>query len=192
MAERKHADWDRLATLYAPYLEGDGKATDALFREFTRVLHGYFSARLRADPGVDDLVQATLLKLHFSRERFDSARSLKTWVFTIASRSLIDYWRGSTADLDDSEDVLEALPAEGLDPALKTELHGDLNEALKTLKPIDRSIVYLYAVEGLSLAEIAASLGLTEGAAKVRAHRAYRELRGFLGVFALLLFRDWT
>ena len=80
-------------------------------------------------------------------------------------------------------------PRGELDPSLKVELHGDLNAALETLKPIDRSIVYLYGVEGLSMAEIAASIGITEAAAKLRAHRAYRELRKILVVvLAVLVF----
>jgi RNA polymerase sigma-70 factor (ECF subfamily) len=73
------------------------------------------------------------------------------------------------------------VPSDILTPEQKTLLSSDLNKALAELKPIDRSIVYLYGVEGFSMAEIAQALSLTEGATKLRAHRAYHELRGLLG-----------
>ncbi len=52
-------------------------------------------------------------------------------------------------------------------------------------------IVYLYAVEGLSMAEIATATGFTEAAVKVRAHRSYLQLRDLLalGMFLFFLMR---
>lgn len=73
-----------------------------------------------------------------------------------------------------------SLLRELLTPEEKTRLHTDLNRALEGLKPLERSIVYLYGVEELSMAEIAKALGLTEGATKLRAHRAYQDLRKIL------------
>ena len=127
------------------------------------------------------------MKIHFARDRFDPSHSLKTWIFTIASRSLIDFWRGSkTQYIDDSfqdssgTDILETFPAQGLSLEEKLSLAEDLNHSLKALKPIDRTIVYLYGVEGFSMAEIAKMHGMSEGAVKVRAHRAYQELKKIL------------
>lgn len=193
---RNHANWDHLQILFPNYLQGDVTASRDLFSELMRVIEAYFKARIQSDTEVDDLVQATLLKIHFSRDRFQQNLSLKTWVFTIASRTLIDHWRGLETDLhepkndreaDDLNAAIEALPSPLLDPSTKVELHHDLNKSLKKLKPMDRSIVYLYGVEGLSMAEIAQVLDITESAAKLRAHRAYKELRSSLGVFVLFL-----
>lgn len=181
----RSANWNELEELFSAYLHGDSSATRTLFSEFLRVLGAYFKMRINSDSEAEDLVQATLLKIHFARDRFDPKQSLKTWIFTIASRSLIDHWRGSATEIEiqepsldgEGDSELESAPSQLLDPAMKTELTQDLNRALKTLKPMDRSIVYLYGVEGLSMAEIAQALSISEGAAKIRAHRAYLELR---------------
>ena len=203
--KRTKADWTNLEGLFSGYLQGDPQETHLLFTELLRVLQGYFGVRLGFGADAEDLAQAALLKIHFARDRFDPKQSLKTWVFTIASRSLIDHWRsarpesslnetGSLAD-SSSEDIstsaLDGLVSELIDPARKTELHRDLNHGLMQLKPMERSIVYLYGVEGLSMAEIGQALSITEGAAKLRAHRAYQELRRILGVLVLVMPHLW-
>lgn len=190
--------WDSLEKLFPSYLQGDAEATRQLFSAILRAIQGYFHVRLSSSQDAEDLSQATLLKIHFARDRFDPQQRLKTWVFTIASRTLIDHWRGHASDQelfelagsegdDESGAGLEQFASEWLDPARKTELHRDINQALAKLKPMERSIVYLYGVEGLSMAEIGLALSITEGAAKLRAHRAYQELRKFLAFLAVLL-----
>jgi RNA polymerase sigma-70 factor (ECF subfamily) len=81
---------------------------------------------------------------------------------------------------DDRESELALIPSTELDPAIKTELKHDLEQAMQILKPIDRSIVYLYVVEEFTMEEIGESLGISESAAKVRAHRSYKKLRDAL------------
>lgn len=189
-SSRSHADWPELEGLFAAYLKDDAQAARVLFSEVLRVLQGYFRARMDSAQDAEDLAQAALLKIHFARDRYDPAQRLKTWVFTIASRTLIDHWRGVASDAEDSElseFVMETVASDWLDPAKKTELHRDINQALMKLKPMERSIVYLYGVEGLSMAEIGEVLSITESAAKLRAHRAYQELRKNLVVWAALI-----
>jgi len=194
-------DWLQRQTQFLLYIDGQAEATRELFLSLMGVLKGYFEARIGRGGDAEDLVQATLLKIHFARDSFDRGQSLKTWVFTIASRTLIDHWRGSAHEIEtirpsteapDAESLIDTLPAEFLNPEQKTQLHGDLNRALETLKPIERSIVYLYGVEGLSMAEIAQIHGLSETAVKLRAHRAYSDLRKILGcvIWFYLLYRS--
>ena len=52
-----------------------------------------------------------------------------------------------------------------------------VEEALDALSPDQREAVLLHKVHGLSFSEIAETLGISVGAAKVRAHRGYEHLR---------------
>jgi RNA polymerase sigma-70 factor (ECF subfamily) len=193
LRNKRDAIWAGLETQFALYLHGDFQVVTPLFQQLKKSLFAYFKVRLNELADVEDLTQATLLKIHFSRDRYDPERSLKTWVFTIASRTLIDHYRGNSSeekhlgarssDFEDGElgeGELERIASGLIGPDDQTELSYDLNLALMTLKPIDRSVVYLYGVEGLSLAEIGLALHTTEAAAKVRAHRAYKSLRKLL------------
>ncbi len=189
--------WSELQNELPRYLAGEEPATRRLFEGIAAQLRPFFAARQGSAAAADDLTQATLLKIHFARDRYDPALPLKAWVFTIARRTLIDHLRGGAATLmqplAQDEGGLRAEELEPLsptlDPALQAELQRDLHRALATLKPDDRTIVCLYAVEGFSMAEIAERLGMTEGAVKVRAHRSYQQLRKLL--LGLLLASSW-
>ena len=186
-SSRQTERWLKLRELFSSYLANDVSATRELFSELQKTLSAFFRARTRSNEDADELAQAALLKIHLGRDQFDLSRSLKTWVFTIANRSLIDHWRGlKTEPLDktfqpDFEENLNAELASIADPSIRPdqrfEWNHDLRGALETLKPLDRSIVYLYAVEGFSMSEIAQTMGMTENAAKVRAHRSYHKLK---------------
>lgn len=184
MAPDRGVDWIALEEEFAAYTRGDSRAARAFFEAVARALKPFFFVRTRSDKDTEDLVQATLLKLHFSRGRYDPARALKTFVFTVARNTLIDHWRGGDEarglqreSLDDEQAEAFQVAAPELDAAARTELARDLGRALDALKPTDRLIVYLYGAEGFSMAEIAETLGLTEAAVKLRAHRSYTRLR---------------
>lgn len=59
-------------------------------------------------------------------------------------------------------------------------LRQDLVRALRKLAPRDAALVTLTALDGYRVSEIAGLLGLTEGNARVRLHRAHTRLRGLL------------
>lgn len=59
-------------------------------------------------------------------------------------------------------------------------LRKDLVVALKRLKPQDVALVTMTALDGYSIREMAALLGLTENNARVRLHRARKRLRAQL------------
>lgn len=178
-------DWNRLQNLFEEYRNGNEECTQPLFSALEDILLGFFRARMGNSSDYEDLTQVTLLKIHFARERFNQNQALKTWVFTIANRCLIDHWRGykSTEPIDTATEEVS------YDIDIKAELTRDLNKALNTLKPIDRSIVYLYVVEEMTMQEIAKALGLTENAVKIRAHRSYAKMKEILltFIFAVLL-----
>lgn len=198
-------DWSALQALFERYRSGDPQAARSLFTELARRLRGFFRLRVDSDEAATDLAQAAALRIHFARDRFDSSRSLKAWVFTIAERCLIDHYRqrshasrhgsalsaaeegGAAGSMDRAAGRPLELPAAGASAEAKLSLTQELSQALATLLPIDQTIVYLYGVEELSMAEIAAAVGMTEGAVKVRAHRSYQRLRALLSARAIAL-----
>lgn len=69
------------------------------------------------------------------------------------------------------------------DPAIQSELRGVLASAIDELPATLRAVFALHDVEGLSMAEVADTLGISVATAKVRAHRARLRLRKRLGLF---------
>ncbi|MEY3902120.1 MAG: hypothetical protein RL189_1426 [Pseudomonadota bacterium] len=179
----KNDEWGHLQVAFEAYRNGDAAVVSGLFSDLGNRLHKFFFARTRNDSDSDDLTQAALLKIHLSRHSFNNDMSLKTWAFTVAQRTLIDHWRkrsrvDSNESLESEQSHLESVHDKSIiDLASQISMRRSLEDALQTLKPLDRSIVYLSVSEGLSMAELARVLESTEGAVKVRVHRLLKGLR---------------
>jgi RNA polymerase sigma-70 factor (ECF subfamily) len=166
---------------------GEPRAFDALWAATSGRVMGYLWSLKRNRATAEDLLQVTFLKVHRARDTYATGAPVMPWLLAIARRSAVDHWRATarnpaTPSLDDTlpdlvgppSPALEALEAEpGLAELLRTELRqmpAPQSEALMLLK-----------VQGLSLVEAAALTGISVGAMKLRAHRAYEHLRRVLG-----------
>ena len=143
-----------------------------------------------ADPELAaDVVQETFIRAWRGLARFRGESSIGTWLHRIAintaltARRKAARVRGRTAEMDDdhaAEVTAETDPERGGEVM---DLRRSLQDALDSLPVGQRAVVVLKDVEGWSHAEIAAHLGITESAAKVRLHRAHRRLAPLLEFF---------
>lgn len=162
------------------FCAGDAAAFDALFSRYSRPLHGYLS-RLTADAAAaEDLTQATFLSLVRSRGRFHKGNAVKPWLYAIATNAARDHQRRRRPEAlsTDGELPLDA----AAEPALQADvgLERAVRAALAQLPENQREVIVLHRFEGLSMSEIAQTLGAGESAVKVRAHRGYERLRRLL------------
>lgn len=158
---------------------GDARAFDTLFTRYAPQIRSYLLRMVGNGAQADDLVQATFLSVVRARGRFLAGSRFKPWVYAIATNAARDARRRgkSEAVTDDGElpeEAAEAGPAR--DPGLERQVRA----ALEQLPEAQREAILLHRFEGLSFAEVAQVVGLTESAVKVRAHRGYEALRGLL------------
>ncbi len=118
----------------------------------------------------DDIVSETFVRVWHARERLDLA-TVKSYLLAIARNLfLAERRRGQRMTaLDDRE--RDRRPG----PERHAQAHIELQAALAALQrlpEIDRAAVLLRAEEGLSYEEVAAALGISAGAARVKVHRA--------------------
>ena len=96
------------------------------------------------------------------------------WVNAIAQHKLVDALRRRGHQFDvPLEDVVESLAAEA--PVDGLERH-EIDRILASLKAKPRDVVRAITVDGQSIAETAARLGMTEGAVRVMLHRGLAKL----------------
>lgn len=165
-----------LRVLMIAALEGDRRAYRALLGALRPRLAGYFGRRLRREPDeVEDLVQDTLIAIHSRRETYDRAMALTPWVIGIARYKLIDHYRRSGkrtfVPVEDVEGELHAP-----DHAAAADARRDVEAALAGLPERTRRLLRDVKLEELSMAEAAQRAGISEGAAKVAAHRGMKTL----------------
>lgn len=173
----------------AQYVSGDRLAFRRLFEILAPRVRGFFM-RAFSDPALaDDLTQATFMKLHGARASYQSDRALRPWIFTIASSVRRDELRRRHAlpRLEEGDwDNLESADTGPDGPAATTDTARGgsgpdlVRKAIDRLPETLRVVVQLHQYQGLTFAEIAARLGATPGAVRVRASRAYERLRAEL------------
>ncbi|HEX5377550.1 MAG TPA: sigma-70 family RNA polymerase sigma factor [Phenylobacterium sp.] len=169
---------DRLKALMLRGQAGDAAAWRELLSALSRQLRGYFARRMDAGAAADveDLVQETLMAIHRRRATYDPAQPFTAWAHAVARYKLIDFWRRSRirkhVPIDDVADWL----AEDGASAEEGAVRADLDRVLSVLPDRQRALVRDVKIEGLSLAEAGARMGVSEGAAKVALHRAMKVL----------------
>ena len=168
--------------LVSRWLGGDERAATLLVER-----HGPALARFAAtltgsgsDRGqVDDLVQDTFVRAFQSLADFRGESSLRTWLFTIERRLLIDRRRAERRrpagdEITESDAATEYT---ALDAMVAGETEERIRQAIEHLSPLQRDVFTLRVTEGLSYREIAGVVGTTEGAARVHYHNAVRAIK---------------
>ena len=171
-----------LAELVAAARADDAKAFEALVRA-TYAETYTLAYRLTGDEeDARDVVQESYLRAYRGLKRFRGDAQFTTWLYRItancASTQLGRRARHRHDELNDDDNVLDARVDS--DPAAKVEgqaAHERLMTALRALPPRLRAVVVLRDVYDLPHEAIAAELGISESAAKVRLHRARKKLR---------------
>ncbi len=166
--------------LMARFCEGHPPAFDALFQRHAGPVRGYLTRLTGSEATAEDLVQHTFMSLVRSRGRFQPGSRFKPWLYAIATNAARDFQRRGRRP--------EELTPEGELPVVADERTGPrdvglertVRRALDQLPEGQRIPILLHRFEGMGFAEIADTLGLTESAVKVRAHRGYARLRELL------------
>jgi RNA polymerase sigma-70 factor, ECF subfamily len=181
-ADRTLEDEARLVELMVAYQAGELQAFTALHRTLADALTRYIVSVTRDAALAQDLVQETFLEIHRSRRTYLPPLPVRPWVFGVARNVLRRHRRSIAMRLRAQEHDAErrrADAAPGVRPVVSAR---DVEEALQQLPPTRRDVWRLHHVHGLSFREIAARLGIGEGAAKLRSSRAMTTLRALLGI----------
>ncbi len=167
---------DRL--LIERWQAGDERAAAQLVERHAPAL-ARFAVRLGMDEDVDDLVQDTFVRAFGALETFRADSSLRTWLFTIERRLVIDRRRSQGrrgADVE-IEDTHVATSYDALDAMVADESRRRMAAAMQSLTRMQRDVFTLRIQEGQSYREIAEILGTSEGAARVHYHNAMRAVK---------------
>jgi RNA polymerase sigma-70 factor (ECF subfamily) len=168
--------------LMAAYANGNDQVCPALFRAIAPRLLGFLRRSTRDAAQCDDLLQLTMVRLHAARDRYRPGAPVWPWLFTIAARVRIDELRkqhrrpqAGAVDVDHIE--ADDSPAHGGAALDQSDRDQRVRAALDALPESHRVVIQLHRFEGLTFPQIGEALGITAGAARIRAFRAYALLR---------------
>jgi RNA polymerase sigma-70 factor (ECF subfamily) len=177
IGERVSATEDRLRDLLLRGQAGDAAAYHAFLSALSAHLRAFLRRRLARLPDeVEDLVQETLLAVHNQRHTYAPDQPLTAWLHAIAQYKLVDMLRRRARrellhdPLDDESPLLAA------SDAAAGEARRDIARLLDGLPERQRLPIVHVKLEGLSIAEAARRLGMSESAVKVGIHRGLKSL----------------
>ena len=148
------------------------KEPDWLARQYGPAVYRLSFARTGSRADAEDVMQEVFVRLLKVRPDFADQEHAKAWLLRVAANCANDLFRAPWRRRE--EPLSETLSApEGPEP-------GGVVEAVLALPPKYRTAVHLYYYEDLSVAEIAAILGKSEGAIKSRLFRARALLREWM------------
>ncbi|MDQ1437376.1 MAG: polymerase sigma-70 factor, subfamily [Acidimicrobiaceae bacterium] len=171
-----------LAVLVAAAVDGDRSAFEELVKATYADAYTLAFRLTGNEEDARDVVQDAYLRAYKGLKKFRGDASFSTWMYRItancASSYLVKRSRNRHENLDDETHLADERPE--IDPELRADAASErrrLADALESLPPDMRAVVVLRDVYDLPHEAIAAELGITEGAAKVRLHRARKRLR---------------
>lgn len=172
-----------------------------LIRPCERSIYLLLLSLLKNEAEAEDAAQETAIKVYLNLHLFRGEAQFRTWVLSIARNEALGRLRKQGIRREESLDAVTDDQTGDYTPAILTswrevptealeqkELGALLRKAIEGLPEIYRNIVLLRDIEEMDIRETATALGISEGAVKVRLHRAramlQRELAPRLKAFA--------
>jgi RNA polymerase sigma-70 factor (ECF subfamily) len=159
--------------------EGDPAAMEDLIAGSYRAVYT-LALRLMGNP--DDAAEATqeaYIRMVKGLKRFREVGAFPTWMFKIASNvCMTEMRKRSRRDIPvEAETMDDPAPDDAEEEAVGRIFWAELEDTVRALPEVYRSVVVLRDVYGMSGEETGDILGISPGAVKVRLHRARRKLR---------------
>ena len=164
-------------------IEGDGKAFEALYVHYMDAIYRYIFFRVGDELQAEDLTEETFVRAWEALPKYQHRKyPFSSWLYRIAHNLVIDHYRRKKP-VPISNGLMRTYsnPNESLDRIVdrKHEIQL-LVKAVQKLNELEREIVLLRFVEGLSHKEIAAMIGRSQASCRVILHRALKALRSIL------------
>jgi RNA polymerase sigma factor (sigma-70 family) len=194
-----------LEGLLRRYAEGDSAALGELVEREAEGLARWpdrrMTPRLQRRVGVSDIIQQTAVELVFLGPRFENrgAGAFRRLLRTIAGRVLASAFARERAQKRDSQRGQGWVPAasrsrrasgHGEAPSRQVLRREEIDAVRRRdarLPPADQETVQLFDYEGLTYAEIARRLGISEAVARKRHSLAVARLRRLMDADGLLV-----
>jgi RNA polymerase sigma-70 factor, ECF subfamily len=160
---------------------GETNLFEVVMRRYNQRLYRIARAILADEAEAEDVMQQAYVNAYLHLDQFASRSTFSTWLTKIAVHEALARARRrgrfnpTEASYGWDEETMGALKSPGPDPerqAFAGELRALIESAIEAIPDHYRVVFVMRDVEGLSTAESAECLDITEETAKTRLHRA--------------------
>jgi RNA polymerase sigma-70 factor (ECF subfamily) len=167
--------------LFALVARGDEAAFEVFFHRYTAKLFPFLLSMVKADGVAREIIQESFLKLWLNREKLAGIDNPGGWIRTVAMNTAYNHLRSKAryekylATLPDSE------PTEDLELIIDARYAKEqIARAVEQLPPKRRQVFELSRYEGLSRAEIADRLQISEFTVRNQLREALQSIQEYL------------
>ena len=176
--------------LVARYLRGDESALEILIKRYLVPIYRFAYRWVGTSEIAEDVTQEVFVKVWKSIKKFDKEKNFKTWVYSIAKNTAIDFLKKkSSVSFSSFENVLgkNVLAETLIDEAPMPDMVSNRKSLMDSVRKVAGSLSRKYRDvlafrynSDLSFAEIAKITGESIHTVKSRHRRAMSALRGLL------------
>jgi len=150
--------------------------TKQVWISYSEDLKRFIISKVKNTTVADDILQDTFIKIHTKLHSLKDITKLKSWCFTIARNSILDYWKASNQTFEIANFEAETQILEN------THTEQDcLKGILKNLPKKYRDPLFLADIKGLKQQEVAHQLNQSVSNTKSQIQRARKLIsQGFI------------
>ncbi len=171
---------DKDSQLMLAYAHGDSAAFEELYRKHKDALYRFFLRQCGNRAVAEELYQDVWLRVIKARDSYEKKAKFTTWLYRIAHNILIDQFRKPQTDTDDEYDA-ESIPDNAAnDPEVILNGQEKIQRFRAQLKNLPKEQIEVFLLKeeaGLSLEDIALTVGESKEAVKSRLRYAVKKLR---------------
>ena len=174
-------------TLTKKIAQGDHLAFRELFDRYKDVLFGYSYKLTKSQALAEEAVQEIFMKVWQNRKELNSHLSIKAYLFKIAQNHNYNILRKATYSDQLKKQIFYRCQNEYFsteDQVIYLDLENFKNQAIATLPPKRKQIFQMSRVQGLSHAEIALQLGISQNTVKDQIGKAMKTIKKQLQIHA--------
>lgn len=153
---------------------------ERIWADFYDGVNRFIRNRVADEQIADDLTQDVFVKIHLHAKSLRDVAHIESWIYQIARRTVIDYYRRKQIQDDLPEDVVDLDAWDMGDEDLSYRLKMMIRGMIMGLPDIYRDALILTDFAGLTQQELADKLGLSLSGAKSRVQRGRSLLRELL------------
>lgn len=162
------------------WLKGDPNGFARLYEKYKNRVFGFLIKMTGERNVAEDLLQETFLAAYRNASQFDRNRNFLSWIFGIAHKRTIDYFRHARVESDHHLDAVESVGSriESADTQLSNEsLRKVINEAVEELDPLQREVFMLRELGDVPFKDIAEIMNCPINTALGRMRLALKNIR---------------
>jgi RNA polymerase sigma-70 factor (ECF subfamily) len=162
------------------WLKGDEKGFSVLYNKYKNRVFGFLFKMTGERDVAEDLLQETFLAAYRNAFQFDRSRSFLSWLFGIAHKRTIDYFRHARVETDHREEAGGSVGSKidaPDDELVNSNMRQIINSAVLKLDPFQREVFMLRELGGVPFKEIAEIMNCPINTALGRMRLALKNIR---------------